>query len=107
VRRHERFGPPQRDGSIEPSAPRESLPHNGVTRTAAFLQSPFCSSCRQFAADSFELNGKLLENTYEEWKQSSAARERRQSQDCHMPDRRHRWRGVRDPDMVKSGVVIW
>jgi len=106
VRRHERFGPPRRDGSTEPSAPRESLPHHGVTRTATFLQSPFCASCHQFTADGFELNGKLLENTYEEWKRSSAARERRQCQDCHMPDRRHLWRGIHDPDMVKSGVEI-
>src|SRR4030095_3116106 len=27
-----------------------------------------------------------------------------QCQDCHMPDRRHRWRGIHDPEMGKSGV---
>ena len=106
VRRHERFGPPRRDGSLASAAPRESLPHNGVTRTPAFEQSAFCASCHQFTADGFALNGKLLENTYEEWKRSPAARARRQCQDCHMPDRRHLWRGIHDPDMVKSGVEI-
>jgi hypothetical protein len=106
VRGHERFGPPRRDRSSEPAPPRESLPHNGVTRAAAFLQSAFCASCHQFTADGGALNGKLLENTHEEWKRSAAARARRQCQDCHMPDRRHLWRGIHDPDMVKSGVEI-
>jgi hypothetical protein len=106
VRRHERFGPPRRDGSIAPAASGQSLPHNGVTRTPAFRQSEFCASCHQFKADDFALNGKLLENTYEEWKRSPAARERRQCQDCHMPDRRHLWRGIHDRDMVKSGVEV-
>jgi len=25
---------------------------------------------------------------------------------CHMPDRRHRWRGIHDADMVRSGLTI-
>lgn len=106
VRGNQRFGPPRRDGSLESSARRETLPHNGVTRTAAFLQSGFCASCHQFTADDLALNGKLLENTYEEWKRSPAARAGRQCQDCHMPDRRHLWRGIHDPAMVKSGVEV-
>jgi hypothetical protein len=106
VRHHERFGPPRRDGVIASAAPRESLPHNGVTRTPAFRRSAFCSSCHQFAADDLALNGKLLENTYEEWKRSPAARAGRQCQDCHMPDRRHLWRGIHDPEMVKSAIEI-
>ncbi len=106
VRHHERFGPPRRDGTPESATPRSSLPHNGVTRTSAFLRSEFCASCHQFGPDGFALNGKLLENTYEEWRSSPAARDGRQCQDCHMPDRRHLWRGIHDPDMVKSGIDI-
>jgi hypothetical protein len=106
VRAHERFGPPRRDGSLTSSAPRESLPHNGVTRTPAFLASEFCRGCHQFASNGFALNGKLLENTYEEWRTSRFAREGVQCQDCHMPDRRHLWRGIHDPDMVRSGVKV-
>src|SRR5439155_774342 len=34
------------------------------------------------------------------------AREGVQCQDCHMPDRRHLWRGIRDVDMVRSGLSI-
>src|SRR2546422_6243228 len=106
VRAHQRFGPPRRDSSLASTAPRETLPHNGVTRTPAFLSSEFCRSCHQFAPDGFALNGKLLENTYAEWKTSRFAREGVQCQDCHMPNRRHRWRGIHDADMVRSGLSI-
>jgi len=77
-----------------------------VTRTAAFLDSRFCASCHQFTPEDTALNGKLLENTYEEWQRSPAAREHRQCQDCHMSDRRHLWRGIHDRDMVRSGVEL-
>jgi hypothetical protein len=106
VRAHERFGPPRRDGSLTSAAPRESLPHRGVTRTRAFLASEFCRGCHQFEPGGLALNGKLLENTYEEWKASRFAREGTQCQDCHMPDRRHLWRGIHDPDTVRKGVSV-
>ena len=106
VRGHQRFGPPRRDGTVASRAPRESLPHNGLTRTTAFLRSEFCASCHQFAPNGLALSGKLLENTFEEWRASPAARRGQQCQDCHMPDRRHLWRGIHDPEMVKSGVQI-
>ncbi len=106
VRGHERFGPPRRDGSLGSNAPRESLPHNGATRTPAFLKAEFCKSCHQFTPDGFALNGKLLQATYDEWKASRFSREGVQCQDCHMPDRRHRWRGIHDPEMVRSGLTI-
>ena len=103
VRAHRRFGPPRRDGSLA-SAP--GAPHGGVTRSRGFLSSEFCRGCHQFTKDGFALNGKLLENTYEEWKASGFARRGVHCQDCHMPDRRHLWRGIHDPDMVKSGLTI-
>jgi len=106
VRGHEHFGPPRRDGSTAYRAPRETLPHNGVTRTAAFLRAEFCASCHQFGADGLSLNGKPLENTYEEWRRSPAARRGLQCQNCHMPGRRHFWRGIHDADMVRSGIEI-
>jgi hypothetical protein len=82
------------------------LPHNGVTRTPAFLKADFCRGCHQFTPDGFALNGKLLQATYDEWKASRFAREGVQCQDCHMPDRRHRWRGIHDLEMVRSGLTI-
>jgi hypothetical protein len=106
VRGHQRFGPPRRDGSLSSAVPRAKLPHRGVTRTPAFLSSEFCRSCHQFTPNGFALNGKLLQNTYAEWQASRFAREGVQCQDCHMPDRRHLWRGIHDQAMVASGLEI-
>ncbi|MBI3027887.1 MAG: hypothetical protein HYY64_00025 [Candidatus Rokubacteria bacterium] len=106
VRGHRRFGPPKRDGSLASEPPRERLPHNGVTRTPAFLRAEFCKDCHQFSPDGFALNGKLLENTYAEWTSSPFARAGIQCQDCHMPGRRHLWRGIHDAEMVRSGVGV-
>ncbi|MEX2146550.1 MAG: multiheme c-type cytochrome [Candidatus Rokuibacteriota bacterium] len=106
VREHRRFGPPHREQPAQASPKPASLPHGGATRSPAFMASEFCSSCHQFDADGFALNGKLLENTYEEWKASPAAARGVQCQGCHMPDRRHLWRGIHDADMVRSGVAV-
>ncbi len=106
VRGYQRFGPPKRDGSLTSELPREKLPHNGVTRTPAFLRAEFCKECHQFPPDGYALNGKLLENTYNEWKASPSGQAGVQCQECHMPDRRHLWRGIHDPEMVRSGVTI-
>lgn len=106
VRNHERFGPPYKDGSLAASRSREELPHRGATTTPAFQRAEFCQTCHQFDEDGYALNGKLLENTYNEWKEGPYAKAGIQCQDCHMPDRRHLWRGIHDPDQVKKGVTI-
>lgn len=103
VRGHQRFGPPQRDtGAVGPSDP--AGPHGGVVRTVEFEASDFCAVCHQFSQDQ-AINGKPLENTVAEWRASPAAREGKTCQTCHMPDRRHLWRGIHDPDMVRSGLT--
>lgn len=104
VRAHERFGPPRRDGSAPTASQRASFLHNGFIATTAFQDSRFCSACHQFQPGEFALNGKLLENTYDEWKASRHAREGRSCQSCHMPERRHLWRGIHDPEMVRNAV---
>lgn len=104
LRDHQRFGPPRRDGSAP--AEDDALPHGGWQASAAFEDSRFCAACHQFEPDGYALEGKLLENTYEEWRASRHAAESRSCQSCHMPDRRHLWRGIHDPDMVRSGLVI-
>jgi hypothetical protein len=106
VRAYQRFGPPRRDGSLEGEMPRSEAPHGGATRTGAFERAEFCMGCHQFEEGDKALNGKLLENTYNEWKDSPYAREGVACQQCHMPDRRHLWRGIHDPQMVKRGVSI-
>jgi hypothetical protein len=104
VRAWRRHGPPRRDGSFDPS-PQDS-PHGGVTRTGYFEDSRFCSGCHQFGPGGAAPNGKPLENTLFEWQNSRYATEGIVCQTCHMPDRRHLWRGIHDPDMVRSGVTI-
>lgn len=104
VRRRRVFGPPRKDGSAPASA--RNLPHNGWQAADAFEDSLFCAACHQFDADGYALDGKPLENTYREWRASRYAREGRSCQTCHMPDRRHLWRGIHDPQMVRSGLRI-
>jgi hypothetical protein len=103
VRGHRRFGPPhRRTGAVGQSNP--GGPHGGVMRTADFEKSEFCAACHQFRQDQ-AINGKPLENTHVEWQASPAASGGKSCQSCHMPDRKHLWRGVHDPDMVRSGVT--
>jgi len=104
LRGHRRLGPPRRDGGTP--AAGDALPHGGWEASAAFEDSRFCAACHQFEPDGFALEGKLLENTYEEWRASRHARDNRSCQSCHMPDRRHLWRGIHDPEMVKAGLAI-
>lgn len=104
VRGHRVFGPARRDGSLPASTDR--LPHGGWQASAAFADSRFCGTCHQFEPDGFALNGKLLENTYTEWQSSRYAREGKTCQSCHMPDRRHLWRGIHDRETVGGGVTI-
>jgi hypothetical protein len=75
-----------------------------VTRTPFFEDSRFCAGCHQFEFPA--PNGKSLQNTYNEWASSRYAAEGISCQDCHMPDRRHLWRGVHDSTMVRNGVTI-
>ena len=106
VRQHRRFGPP-RSGAPQITGEIDGgLPHNGFTAESAFEKSAFCRGCHQFEPDGYALNGKLLENTYEEWRASRHAREGRTCQSCHMPQRRHLWRGIHDPGMARAGLVI-
>ncbi|MDM8566384.1 multiheme c-type cytochrome [Candidatus Halobeggiatoa sp. HSG11] len=104
IREYKWYGP-HKNG--QPTAnDMQKLPHNGWQSTPIFKDAQFCSVCHQFKPEEYSLNGKLLENTYEEWKASRYATENKTCQDCHMPDRRHLWRGIHDPDMVKQGVEI-
>lgn len=96
VRRHQRFGPP--------SQIRNPKVHGGFTAQQAFRDSRFCSPCHQFPPEARSLEGKLIENTYEEWRNSPAARKGDTCQTCHMPEKRHIWRGIHDPDTVRNGI---
>ena len=103
------FGPPRGPGVAAPPQGARPVPrpvHGGVQRTPAFEHSAFCKSCHQFDEDGYALNGKLLENTYNEWAASPYAKEGKHCQHCHMPDRRHLWRGIHDREMVRQAISV-
>lgn len=100
VRDHKRYGPVPREGKEQTAA------HQGFVVEEAFSQSEFCSSCHQFPDDWPRTNGKLRENTYQEWLASPYAEQGVQCQSCHMPDRKHQWQGIHSPSMVEQALSV-
>ncbi|MDX8397013.1 MAG: multiheme c-type cytochrome [Mariprofundaceae bacterium] len=101
VRDGQRFGPPRRGSDAVGQLKGEA--HGGFMATKDFESSQLCASCHQFP-QSYAINGKPLENTVFEWKQSRFAAQGVQCQGCHMPDRKHAFKGIHDADMVRSGL---
>ena len=102
VRANVRRGPPRRaDAGPLP----DPVPHGGFEVRTEFQDARFCATCHQFF-DQRTVNGKPVENTFREWEASPQAASGRTCQSCHMPDRAHLWRGIHDPDMVRSGVDV-
>lgn len=102
VRAHRRFGPTRRP-ELPPRA--AVLPHGGFEERAEFGESRFCAPCHQFF-DAEGVNGKPIENTLAEWRESPQAAAGRTCQSCHMPDRAHTWRGIHDPETVRAAVDV-
>jgi hypothetical protein len=104
VRSHRRFGPPKSD-SPEQRFPAGMPRHGGVERTPLFEAAEFCRDCHQFDPENTVLvNGKPLQDTYREWQQTVWAKGGASCQECHMPQRRHLWKGIHDPEWVRSAV---
>ncbi|MCC7527322.1 MAG: hypothetical protein IT342_02295, partial [Candidatus Melainabacteria bacterium] len=81
-------------------------PHGGASHTSAFLDSKFCIRCHQFDPEDKRLNGKLLQDTFQEWKRSPYAKAGVSCQNCHMPEGRHLFLGIHDSQMVARGVNV-
>lgn len=86
-------------------SPTKREVHTEGPRPEWFRESRFCARCHQFPQE-YAINGKPLENTYQEWLQSDFAKQGITCQNCHMPDRRHLFRGIHDPETVRKGVTI-
>lgn len=107
VRRHQRFGPPKGEGGSAASYPPGMPNHGGVQRTPHFEKAEFCKDCHQFDPEySILVNGKPLQDTYREWRQSEWGKAGAACQECHMPNRRHLWKGIHDPESVKGALRI-
>ncbi len=104
VRAHVRYGPPP--GPRAAAQVWRGPGHGGAVVAPVFETSEFCRECHQFGPDAMRLNGKLLQDTYAEWLESPQAAEGQTCQNCHMPDRRHLWRGIHDPEMVREAVKV-
>jgi hypothetical protein len=91
-------------GPTDPNDLPGDPPHE-IRESALFESAEFCAACHQMDRG-FELNGKVLTNTYREWKESSYAENKITCQKCHMPGRRHEFRGIHDKDMVRGGLDI-
>ncbi|MBI2411711.1 MAG: hypothetical protein HYV24_00670 [Deltaproteobacteria bacterium] len=92
------FGPRGPEGNK--GSPRA---HHASIQSDFFERAEFCAACHQLD-QGYELNGKLLVNTFTEWKESEYGKSNVPCQSCHMPGRRHLFRGIHDPEMVKSGI---
>ncbi|MEW6323423.1 MAG: c-type cytochrome [Acidobacteriota bacterium] len=100
------FGPPPKDTTIAPLVARYEAPHGPVQTRDFFERVDFCDGCHQFAdGRAPKANGAFLQNTVNEWKASRAAREGKTCQSCHMPERRHLFRGIHDPQTTRGGVA--
>lgn len=107
VRQYRRFGPPKAEGAAATQYPAGMPNHGGVQRTPYFEKAEFCKGCHQFDPEnSLLVNGKPLQDTYREWKNSIWGQGGAECQDCHMAGRRHLWKGIHDREWVKGGVRI-
>lgn len=72
------------------------------------LASPtLCARCHQFGSDG-AVNGKPVENTFAEWKESSWGRAGATCQSCHLPAGKHLFQGIHTPSLVGASVqVTW
>ncbi|HBK79838.1 MAG TPA: hypothetical protein DDZ83_09220 [Nitrospinae bacterium] len=104
VRNWRIHGPPKQDAKPGASGSTATGKHGGVERTPFFERSEFCMGCHQFTSGG--PNGKAIQNTYNEWKASLWGKEGVQCQSCHMPKRRHLWRGIHDKEMTQGAVTL-
>lgn len=105
VRAGRTFGPAPTPTTLLPLVSGVRPAHGKMQTRTYFEQPEFCSGCHHFPAGTAPMvAGTTLQNTYEEWRNSRAAREGKTCQTCHMPDRRHFFRGIHDPDTVRRAV---
>ncbi|MDX8388587.1 MAG: multiheme c-type cytochrome [Ghiorsea sp.] len=103
VRQGQRFGPPRVGSEQEGLINTET--HGGFVASKKFEQSNFCAECHQFPQE-YAINGKPLENTVKEWQQSKFSLVGKQCQGCHMPNRKHQFKGIHDKTFTRKGLAI-
>ncbi|MEO5334491.1 MAG: cytochrome c family protein [Magnetococcus sp. YQC-5] len=99
----------QREGVvIGPVAQKETKnnnPHARSRQVEGLSQSAFCGFCHQFSED-LAVNGKPIQNTLAEWQASPFPARGMTCQKCHMPEGRHSFLGIHDPETVANGLTV-
>lgn len=108
LRQHRVFGPGRPADPARPVARVVDGRHHGGVEAAPdlFADDAFCAPCHQFDEGGLAPGGKLLQNTYAEWRASPAARQPQTCQDCHMPGGDHAMRGIHDRDLVREALAF-
>ena len=96
----------QRGGVVFGPRALAETPHGPVPEQPLFRSAAFCRACHQQAEDSGPNGGPPLVNTWAEWAASPQAAEGQTCQSCHMPEGRHLFRGIHDPDMTRQGLSL-
>lgn len=96
VRDHRRHGP--RD--------LPQTPHGAVEGLGRYREASFCAPCHQFDATGLAVNGKPLQDTWNEYLASPQAAAGVTCQACHMPDKVHAFKGIHDPAMTRQGLAL-
>ena len=104
VRNWRVYGPQKAQTPAGVNDTTSSGAHAGVERTPFFSRAEFCMTCHQHEFPG--PNGKAIQNTYNEWKDSLWGREGVACQSCHMPGRAHLWRGIHDRDMTQGALYV-
>ncbi len=125
VRQHARLGPPTETHPADPmpqeaedaeeteetetasvdaeEAPRQ--PHDGFIARDEFQDAMFCEHCHDFRPGQNSLEDKLIQETYEEYLRTDFAAEGITCQSCHMPEGRHTFKGIHDPEMARAAFT--
>jgi hypothetical protein len=105
VRQGRIHGPPrsQKSPVIDRTHPEVGT-HPAAVRLRFFETAEFCAECHQFTGAKLA-GDKPIQNTYVEWQQSDYGKNEVACVFCHMPDRRHLFRGIHHPDMVGGALM--
>jgi hypothetical protein len=98
VRKHVRTGP-------DPGYDRnEDAFHNSFEIREEYTSPAFCATCHDFRPEERKVNDKLLQETTEEWRRTKFAKSNLTCQYCHMPQKRHLFKGIHDSATVRSAL---
>jgi len=92
-------------GPVSPSVGAGTPAGHLTSPDSLFAGPEFCAACHQLDGG-YGFSGSPLVNTYREWEQSGYREKGITCQKCHMPDRRHLFKGIHDLAMVRDAVSV-